>query len=256
MVSDAVEPTAVYVVRSPADVLRLVVALACLVALLLIEWLFGDTLVGFASDLFRGLDALPDWIVDVLSAATRFLAALVLIAGLLFTVVRSGWRMLLTIALAVAIACALVAVFANLAEGRQGSTVVDVSTGLGPLTEPGFPTTFGITAFAAALTAGAPWLGRALSSLGLGGLDRHGVHALLLIGDLVRLVPRRAHRLGRRIGHARAARRAVRDDPLPTRSSALSPGWAWCSTSSAQSTSMPAGRRPTSGSAPTAADTS
>src|SRR4029078_2924857 len=57
MVSEATDPPAVYVARSPADVLRLVVALSCLVALLLVEWLFGDTLVGFASDLFRGLGA-------------------------------------------------------------------------------------------------------------------------------------------------------------------------------------------------------
>jgi undecaprenyl-diphosphatase len=159
MVSDESQP-AVYMVRSPADVLRLVVALAALVVLLLLEWLFGDTLVAFASDLFRGLDALPEWIVHTIAVGTRLLAALVLIAGLLFTVVRSGWRMLLTVAVAVAIACALVAVFANLADTREGSTVLATTSVLGPLTEPGFPTTFGIAAFAAALTAGAPWLSR------------------------------------------------------------------------------------------------
>jgi undecaprenyl-diphosphatase len=160
MVSDETHPTAVYVTRSPADVLRLVVALAALVVLLLLEWLFGDTLVGFASDLLRGLDALPHWIVETLSIAIRLLAALVLIAGLLFTVVRSGWRMLLTIVVAVAIACALVAIFANLSDTRGGSTVVEASSGLGPLTDAGFPSTFGIAALAAALTAGAPWLSR------------------------------------------------------------------------------------------------
>ena len=47
-------------VRSPADILRLVVAATILVVLLVVEWLFGDTLVTFASDLLRGLDALPD----------------------------------------------------------------------------------------------------------------------------------------------------------------------------------------------------
>ena len=50
--------------RSPADVLRLVVAAAGAVALAVVEWLFGDTLVAFGTDLLRGLDAVPQWMVD------------------------------------------------------------------------------------------------------------------------------------------------------------------------------------------------
>jgi len=38
-------------VRSPADFLRLAVAAVVLVVLLLVEWLFGITLVVFTSDL-------------------------------------------------------------------------------------------------------------------------------------------------------------------------------------------------------------
>src|SRR3954452_3002055 len=160
MVSDETHSATAYVARSPADVLRLVVALAALVALLLLEWLFGDTLVGLASDVLRGLGALPHWIVDAVAIGIRVLAALVLIAGLVFTVVRSGWRIPLTVAAVVAIACALVTVLANLTSTRGGSTVVDVTTGLGPVTDRGFPSTFGIAALTAALTAGAPWLSR------------------------------------------------------------------------------------------------
>ena len=59
--------------RSPADVLRLVVAVGAALALLLVEWLFGDTLVAFASDLLRGLDAVPQWIIDVVVIGTRIL---------------------------------------------------------------------------------------------------------------------------------------------------------------------------------------
>ena len=59
------------VVRSPADVLRLVVAAGVVVLLLLVEWLFGDALVEFTSDLLRGLDAIPTWLVDVIVVGTR-----------------------------------------------------------------------------------------------------------------------------------------------------------------------------------------
>jgi len=51
------EGSAAPVVRSPADVLRLVVAAGVVVLLLVVEWLFGDSLVQFTSDLLRGLDA-------------------------------------------------------------------------------------------------------------------------------------------------------------------------------------------------------
>ena len=65
---------------------------------LLVEWVFGDTLVGFASDLLRGFDALPDWIVLVLAVAgTRVVVVVALVAGLALTIVRTGWRMLLTV---------------------------------------------------------------------------------------------------------------------------------------------------------------
>ena len=51
--------------RSPADVLRLVVAGIALLLLAVVWWLFGDDLVAFGSDLLRGLSAVPQWIVDV-----------------------------------------------------------------------------------------------------------------------------------------------------------------------------------------------
>ena len=61
--------------HSPADVLRLVVAAVIVLALILLEWLFGDTLIAFASDLLRGLDAIPQWIIDVVVIGTRILGA-------------------------------------------------------------------------------------------------------------------------------------------------------------------------------------
>ena len=58
------------VVRSPSDVLRLVVAAVLLVVLLLVQWLWGRALVDFTGELFAGLSAVPTWLVDVIVIVT------------------------------------------------------------------------------------------------------------------------------------------------------------------------------------------
>src|SRR5690348_5221809 len=93
--------------QSPADVLRLAVGVVLLVALVLLAALFGETLVGFASDLLRGLDALPDWLVRGFVAAVRVVALLALVAGLVVTAMRTGGRMILTVGVAAGVAVVL-----------------------------------------------------------------------------------------------------------------------------------------------------
>jgi len=148
------------ILRSPADVLRAVVAVVAVVVLLVVEWLFGDALVGFVSDLLSGLHAVPQWIIDVVVDATRIVAIVAIVGGLLWTMVRSGWRMLITVAAGIGLAVVLVAPLRDVADVGGGANSVDLSSGLGPLTAAGFPTAYGIAAMAAALTAGAPWLDR------------------------------------------------------------------------------------------------
>ena len=77
--------------RSPADVVRLVIAATALLALLLLEWIFGDTLVAFGTEVLRGLDALPQWIVNVVIVGTRLLAVVMLGGGFLWVVSRHRW---------------------------------------------------------------------------------------------------------------------------------------------------------------------
>ena len=146
--------------RSPADVLRLVVASVAVATVLLVEWLFGATLVGFASDLFRGLDALPTLIVQATQAVTRALGASMVVGLLLWASYRRRWRMLVTVAVAGLSAIAINALLHALVETDQGADLVDVDVDLGPLTTAGFPSRPGIAAVAAILTAAAPWLGR------------------------------------------------------------------------------------------------
>src|SRR5215213_3198835 len=112
------------VTRSPADVLRLVVAAAVVVILLLVEWLFGNALVEFASDLLRGLDAVPQWIVDVVVIGTRVLQAAVLGGGLVWILYHRRWRMLVTVVAAGALAVVVFAALDALVGTDRGGDAV------------------------------------------------------------------------------------------------------------------------------------
>jgi glycosyltransferase 2 family protein len=160
-----IEVPAASTARSPADVLRLVVAAVALAALLVTQWLFGEALVGFLSDLLDGLDALPDWIVTTVVVGTRVLAVIVLGGGLVITITRGRWRLLVTVLLAVVVSIGLALLLDGVAP-VSGDTVVELEDAVGPLTDPGFPSAVGVAVVAAALTAAAPWLSREWRRLG------------------------------------------------------------------------------------------
>lgn len=144
--------------RSPADVLRLVVAAVTLLVVVVVEWIFGDDLVAFASDLLRGLDAVPEWIARVVVFATRALALIVLGGGLVWALLHRRWRMLVTVVIAGAAAALLASPLDSVVDTEPGRTIVDLD--LGFLSREAIATTRGIAVVAAALTAAAPWLSR------------------------------------------------------------------------------------------------
>jgi hypothetical protein len=161
-----VEAPAPAVERSPSDVLRLGVAGGLLLALLAVQALFGDTLVTFAADVLRGLDALPSWIVHTLVVATRLLAIVILGGGMLVTVWRGRGRLLLTVLAAALLAVTLAAILDTFAPHAGGKIVELDNDAVGPLTAPGFPGALGIAVVSAVLTAAAPWLSRRWRRLG------------------------------------------------------------------------------------------
>src|SRR4051794_9398243 len=59
------------VVRSPADILRLVVAVVTLLVVIIIDALFGGTVVGFAHDLLRGADAFSKTFITTVVVMVR-----------------------------------------------------------------------------------------------------------------------------------------------------------------------------------------
>jgi undecaprenyl-diphosphatase len=143
--------------RSPSDLLRLVVAAIVLVVLLVLEALFGDTLVKFAHDSLRGFDAVPSWIVTLVVGAARVLAIIFLTGGLIATFVRTRarWRFAAVIALAGAVAAVISVVFEQHDTSAQAQVVA--TTGLFGRS---FPTAAGVAFVAAIVTAAAPWLPR------------------------------------------------------------------------------------------------
>jgi undecaprenyl-diphosphatase len=151
-------PAGARIERSPADILRLVVAAVIVVVVVVIQWIFGDTLVGFASDVLRGLDAVPEWIVRVVVFVTRALAVIVLGGGLVWAVVHRRWRMLVTVVIAGVAGALLASLIDTVVDTETGRTVVDVNVGV--LGRKAVATTQGIAVVAAALTAAAPWLSR------------------------------------------------------------------------------------------------
>jgi glycosyltransferase 2 family protein len=155
-----VEAPAPSVERSPSDVLRLGAATALLAVLLVVQALFGDTLVTFTAQLLTGLDALPHWIVYTVVVGTRVLAIVVFGGGLVVTLWHGRLRLLVTVVVAGLVALGLAVLLDTFAPG-SARAVVDVDNELvGPLTAAGFPTASGVAVVTAVLTAAAPWLSR------------------------------------------------------------------------------------------------
>jgi undecaprenyl-diphosphatase len=151
--------------RSPSDILRLVVAAVVLVVLLIIQALFGNTIVEFTADLLNGLAALPTWILDTLVIGTRILAVVILVGGLVVTMRHGRWRMLITLVAAALTAIGLAALLDTF-DPDDGAQVVELHDALGPLSADSFPTALGVAAVSGVMTAAAPWLSRRWRRLG------------------------------------------------------------------------------------------
>ena len=159
MVDEAAAPAGVTVVearaadgaRSPVDVLRLATALGMVAAVVVLDALFGETLVAFAAELFAGLSAVPGWIIDVVIAGARLVAVGLIVAGAVVVARGGHWRPVLPVVTAAVVAAALTVLLD--VEDATAEAAVDPYL-------PGFPTTAGLAAFSAATTAAAPWLAR------------------------------------------------------------------------------------------------
>jgi undecaprenyl-diphosphatase len=145
--------------------LRLVVSALVLLVAFVLEWLFGDTLVAFSSELLSGLAAIPEWMLNAIVAGSRLLALIVLAYLLVRIAVRYRWQAVSTMLCAGVLAAALVALLLDVAAVDPGELVVP-ELDLGPISAGWFPSAVGIAVLAALLTATAPWSSRTWRRLG------------------------------------------------------------------------------------------
>jgi undecaprenyl-diphosphatase len=151
--------------RSPVDVLRCAVAGVVVLGLAVVGWWAGPTVTSVLADLFRGLDAVPDWLATTVVVGTRLLATVAVVVGLGAAVVARRGRLLLTVGAAGVVAAVLAFVVDQLVN-PQAVSLIDVDGSLGPLVDDAFPSTAGVALIAAMVTAAAPWLARRWRRLG------------------------------------------------------------------------------------------
>ncbi len=146
--------------RSPADVLRVVVAAGCLAVVLLLQWLAGDTLARNGHDTLRGLDTLPSWLVTGVVAVTWLAGLVTFVGGAVMALLGRRWRALRAGALGVALA--LVADGLLVAAGGPTAPPVAVhGSALDVFVDHPSATELALAVSAALATAAAPWVGRA-----------------------------------------------------------------------------------------------
>jgi undecaprenyl-diphosphatase len=145
--------------RAPTDVLRLAVAAAALLSVVVLGALFDDAVVGFVSDLLRGLEALPTWLVTGMVLLGQVLGLVVIVGGAVVAAVRRRWFLLAVTTAAAAAAVVLTLVLRPLVDGvAPGVTDVDRSYTLVPSDR--VVSTLGLAVVTAVVTAAGPWVGR------------------------------------------------------------------------------------------------
>jgi len=145
--------------RSPNDVLRLVVAVAALLAVRLLQLILGDDAVDAARDLWRGLDTLPSWLVATLVLAAWGGGAALFVGGGALAVWQRRWRALAVTSLGAAIALGLAALL-GWADEPTAPPVADVGGAAGWFADHPTATELLVAVTAAVATAAGPWVGR------------------------------------------------------------------------------------------------
>ncbi len=94
-------------VRSPVDVLRLVLAVLILVVGVLTSNLFDSTLLGLSGDLESSFDSLPDWVRNIPATGLAVAVLAAVVASVLWAAVTTRWRRLALLFTAFAAAAAI-----------------------------------------------------------------------------------------------------------------------------------------------------
>ena len=144
---------------SPVDALRIVVAGLCLLVIVLLDWLVGDDLVEFVSDVLSGLHTINEDVVPVIAVVVRLAAVAALLAGAVSATLRGRWRFLVTVGAGAAVAAVLMLLVDGLLDA-SAPAAAPVDPILGALGDTGFPSAPGLAAMTGIVAAGVPWFER------------------------------------------------------------------------------------------------
>jgi undecaprenyl-diphosphatase len=136
-------------------VLRLVVAGALYLGVVLTGWLFGDVIVDNVSSTMRGLDTIDGSAVAVAATIAEIVGLLVLGSGLIVALVRRQWLLAASAVIASAVAVLLLLIPRGLLDAETQVARVDESLAL--FSPSGVATAAGLAAVTAFVTAAAPW---------------------------------------------------------------------------------------------------
>lgn len=171
-------PEVVTLERSPVDALRVVTAGVLLAMVGAIAYLFGTSVLVFASGLFEGVSVLPLWFIEGLAGFTHLAVVASIGTGVVTLTINRQWRALVvaTASAAVAWGCFLALDLELTIEG--GSLILPDNT-VNEVVSTAYPTTGGLAALAAIATAVAPWLPRR---------GRRTAWAILVLASLCRFL--------------------------------------------------------------------
>lgn len=148
----------VEVERSPADVLRLVVAAVLLVAAALLSRFFGATSSQFVADVLEGFQHLPAGLVTAVVVIGELLGLGLVVVGGVLTVLHRRWRLLASIVLGIAVASLLFWIV-NPGADETATTVSRLQAWYGDIQFEG-PSSYALAGVVAITAAVTPWTTR------------------------------------------------------------------------------------------------
>jgi len=145
--------------RSPADVVRVGVAAASLVVVVVVQWIGGHFLTDNTHDLLRGLDTLPSWFVTLIVAVTWLAGLIAFVGGAVVAVAHKRWRALGSAVLGGVLGL-VIASLVGLGNPPSAPPVTQKPEALDWFVNHPTATQLTVAILAGVVTAAAPWVGR------------------------------------------------------------------------------------------------
>jgi tRNA A-37 threonylcarbamoyl transferase component Bud32 len=146
------------VTQAPSDVLRMAVAVVCLLIVTFLGAVFGESMVSFVSDLFIGLSRLPSGLMTALAVAAQVVGVVLVVVAAVAVVRGRAWHIVVAGVVAAVVAALLTRLISEIT-ADPGAQVTDLT----PVAAVGSTNTWSpgaLAALAAVVTVAGPWVPR------------------------------------------------------------------------------------------------